>query len=193
MKRTIICAVLAAVLSILPSPAWAFDPNVETMAEADVMDVMSTPKSGGESSGAYSSPMVVHATSFLSDGGAADQFFVSFSGGYLYGKNGGTCMMAPVYLPIGCEITWMYITIVDNDATDLTVQLRRQYVSGSNASEIIASVSSSGASTTINSPYTSSITNPVVSSQYYNYFFNFCLPDTANIKFFNARLYYTDG
>ena len=190
MKCTISCAVLAAVLSILPSAAWAFDPNVEAMAEAGVM---SAPKSEAEAGGAYSSPMVVHATSFLDDGGPADQYFVSFSGGYVYGMNGGTCMMAPVYLPIGSEITRMYITIIDNDATDFSVQLRRQYVQTSNASEILATVSSSGAGTTIYSVATSSITNPIVTSQYYNYFFNFCLPDTTNIKFFNARLYYDEG
>jgi len=190
MQRIVSCAALAAALIIASSAAFASDPNLELMAgqTAPTESTKSIEVTGG-----YDSPVVVHATAFLSDGGAADQFYLSFGGGYVYGQNGGTCMMAPVNFPVGAEITAMYITYVDNYTSDMNVQLRRKYMTNDDASEVVAQVSTSGQSTSQTSSSTSAITNGLVANQYWGYFVNFCLPNTSDLQFVNARFYYTDG
>jgi hypothetical protein len=175
---------------MLPADVRASDPNVDL--SAGPVSASST-KTGSEEGVGYGSPMVVHASSFHNDGGAADQFFMSFSGGYVYGKNGGTCMQAPIHLPVGAEMISFYANVIDNAATDLTVTLFRKYVSTNTASEQLASVTSSGTSTTPTSLYTGAIATPIVPSQYYHYYITFCLPDDVNMKFINARVYYIDG
>lgn len=192
MKRLICCGVIAAALMIAPSMVAASDPNLDAMAQQTTSSEQKTGTEFETRSG-YDAPAMLPAASFLIDGGDPNQYYFSFGGGYLYGRNGGTCMLAPLRLPVGAEITSMYINYIDDYTGSMNVQLRRKDVRNTDVTVILAQVATTGDDANVSTSLTSAITNPIVENQYFTYFVNFCLPDTSEIKFFNARVYYIDG
>ena len=77
------------------------------------------------------SPLVVPAADFVSDGYAPNSTFFYFTGGYVGGIGtkpvpGAGCIRAPVYLPPTASITGFFAYIYDNDpANNVTVSLQR--------------------------------------------------------------------
>ena len=141
----------------------------------------------------YTSPLVVPAADFSSDGYAPEGYMFWFSAGALYGENvPGTCLMAPAYLPNGATVSTMFITTYDNDATNNTnVTLWRVDNYAGTSAQAMASVITSGASTSIQAPGTSAITYPLVSSPTYSYFLTTCL-SYNELRLYSVRIYYTE-
>jgi hypothetical protein len=98
--------------------------------------------------------------------------------------------MAPAYLPNGATVVDVWASIYDNHASyDVYPALRRvQNYTGT--VDLIASLTSSGASTSIQSVYATSISNPVVSYPNYSYYATFCVRST-DTKLYSVRIYYT--
>lgn len=141
----------------------------------------------------YTSPLVISAADFSSDGYVPEGFFFSFVSGALNGENiPGTCLMAPAYLPNGATVTDMFITAYDNNASyNVPVSLWRVDNYAGTSAQTMASVVTSGASTALQTPGTATITYPDVSYPSYSYFVTTCL-SYSEIRLYSVRIYYTE-
>lgn len=134
--------------------------------------------------------LVIPAADFRSDGVVPAGFMFWFAGGYMYGEDAAsTCVMAPAYLPQGVNVQQFFVSAVDNDATnDMTFYLWRVDNYAGDTS-VMATAATSGASTSIQSPGDTTITDPVVSYPTYSYYVTTCISD-ADFKFYSVRLWY---
>ncbi len=140
---------------------------------------------------AYTSPMLVPAAAFHSDGSDPDSHSFYFNVGFIGSDNDGTstCMYAPINLPDGAHVTDFYSNLMDNNASlEMSVYLLRVDKDTGWASEM-ASVTSTGADTNIDSLWTNSITDPDI-DWHYAYFVTTCIHD--DFRIYNARVYYTE-
>jgi hypothetical protein len=186
-RPTRLLAGLALPLCLL-APAWADPPdNLPAARPGDPGAAGSVRKAAGKG---YSSPVVIPAAAFISDGSDADGFMFYFGGGFVAADVGYVCLYAPVYLPQGSTITSLYANVVDNDSSeDLEVDLRRlDHLSG--ATEIIAAVVSSGQTPYIQLIVTPVTTYPVVSSDS-SYYLTTCLVQDTLILY-AVRVSYVD-
>ena len=139
----------------------------------------------------YDSPLVIPAADFRSDGIVPGGYRFWFSGGAIEGTGaGGTCLMAPAYLPNGARITQLWASVYDNDAGyNVSVSLRRvnNYLG---TMVVLAQASSSGASTSIQSVTAPSIANPVVEYPTYSYYATVCV-SSASVSLYSVRIWYT--
>ena len=137
----------------------------------------------------YTSPLQIPAADFRSDGWAPDSTMFWFAFGYMEGDAGSGCVMAPAYVPDGGTLTALWISARDNDATfNVSVTLWRvHYDTG--ATDILAYVSTTGASGSIQNPGDMTVDNPITSSTY-AYYLTQCLYN-FNTQFYSARIYYT--
>ena len=140
----------------------------------------------------YSSPLVIPAAAFSSDGYDPDSMFFSFFGGYVRG-NAATdgCVKAPAYLPNGATITKMCATVYDNDTIyPVWVDLWRvDNLSGD--TDWMATVETTGASTSVKWVCDTSIDDPLVVYPGYAYYVTSCL-FSSNIRLYSVRIYF-DG
>jgi len=162
-------------------------------AAGDESAQLSLPESVNLAVGRYSSPLVIPAADFSSDGYAPEGYMFWFSAGALYGENvSGTCLMAPAYLPNGATVTDMFITAYDNDATNNTyVNLWRVDNYAGTSAQVMASVATAGVSTYIQTPGTYTITYPDVVYPTYSYFVTTCL-SYSELRLYSVRIYYTE-
>lgn len=203
---------LIAVVLMSPSTSWAEDQvngNLEGSLQENydvIPDEYSTdhpaeadaaphaPPAGGTYliGTCYSSPLVIPAAAFSSDGWDPDSFFMFFAGGYICGTSAHYgCVKAPAYLPNGATVTNVYASVYDNDGTyDVAIYLRR--VSNSTGvTAIIASLSSTGTSTAMRNIVDSSIDHPVIDYPTYSYYVTTCL-GSSDIRLYSVRIYF-DG
>jgi hypothetical protein len=181
----------------LPAPAESGAPlsnanatrpgNAPSFSEGSGM-----PASGGASSmvaAGYTSPLVIPAADFRSDGLAPGGYTFIFVTGYMVGST-GNCVMAPAYLPNGATVYQFWASAYDNDpANDLGVELHR--VNNYNgAQNVMASVTTTGQSGAIQSLSDYVITNPLVVYPDYSYYVTACL-NTSNLRIYSARVWYT--
>ncbi len=192
MRKSARCIVrlslLVALVIGVAAGAWAWNPNDIPPINDDSIEV--TPDHE-RNQRAYSSPMVVPAAAFHSDGGDADSHNFYFNYGYIAGDGDGssTCMYAPLNVPAGATISWFYANVTDNNAgLDMTVFLRRVNKDTGYA-EVMASVTSSGADSGIDVLFNLTITEPLV-SWHFAYFVTTCVYD--DFKLYNARVYYDE-
>jgi hypothetical protein len=133
-------------------------------------------------------PLVIPAAAFRSDGLRPGGYTFWFPFGYMQGST-GDCVMAPAYLPQGAVIFEMFASVYDNDAANnVTVNLRRLN-RDTGAVDLIGSLNTTGTSTAIQTPYDSTIMNPVVSYPYYAYYVSTCL-ETSNTRLYSVRIWY---
>ena len=140
----------------------------------------------------YSSPLVIPAADFRSDGIDPTYYNFWFATGAAEGVNPTTsgCMMAPAYLPNNATIVDVWASVYDNNGSyNVPLSLRRveNYTGAVNT---IATLTSAGASTTIQSLYATSISNTVVSYPNYSYYATACVRSTET-KLYSVRIYYT--
>lgn len=138
----------------------------------------------------YTSPLVIPAADFRSDGLAPSGYVFWFDLGRMEGST-GDCVMAPAYVPNGVTVFQFWASVYDNDAANnITVRLRRlnNYTGVMNE---MAAVSTAGQSTSIQSLGDSIITDPIVLYPDYSYYVTACL-STANLRIYSARLWYTE-
>lgn len=174
-----------------PGPAIpntrAFDPNASTTV---LSDLLAQDPAGNIGSQSYSSPLVIPAADFSSDGFDPDSFRFSFIGGYMTGQNVNNCQQAPAYLPAGAAVSNLFVSLYDNDAAnDLALEVRR--VNNFNGqSDTMASVKSTGASGTLKSLNDASIANPTIVYPDYSYYVTTCLASNQ-LRFYSVRIYYS--
>jgi hypothetical protein len=139
----------------------------------------------------YSSPLVIPAAAFSSDGWDPGSMFFDFGGGYVTGNSANDgCCKAPAYLPNGATITSMYVTLYDNDPSAMAwVDLWRVH-NTTGVTDWMATVESSGTSTNIQVLSDSSIDEPLVDYPNYSYYVTSCL-DSSLTRIYSVRIYFS--
>lgn len=116
------------------------------------------------------SPAVIPPAAFRSLNGRPAQ--LNTSGGYVFASflNGGPpndCLVAPVILPDGTNIQSVQATLYDQRAdSNVHLQLRRKRLGTNLASEVLATVSTAGASSAPQQVSTSAVSHPRVHHAY---------------------------
>ena len=111
---------------------------------------------------------------------------------YFYSIGSGVFFI-PVNLPHGAVVTQLTLIVYDNDAADYQATLYRK-MAFSNSAEVLASVSTGTASTSIVSIFDNSISNATVDNTSYAYYIHLNWPPISvdtNLRFHNALIYYT--
>lgn len=141
--------------------------------------------------------LLVPAVAFRGEDGY--QYGYNSSDGYVWSGQQGSpgCIVAPVELVSGTRITDLSADIYDNLPTNFTLQLRRHtVVDPAAASEVLAELVTSGASTSIHRLTTAAISNGSVDAYDYSYYLTTasgCLAtDSGEHRIYAARISY-DG
>ena len=137
------------------------------------------------------SPLVIPAAAFSSDGDDPGSMFFSFWDGYLRGGNINTCMMAPAYLPNGATVYDIYASVVDNDAA-ANVWINLYRVDNYDGSvDVMAQMwtDDAYASPAIISLEDYPIDYPVVEYPTYSYYLGAC-ESSSNVDLYSVRLWY---
>ena len=136
-----------------------------------------------------SSPLVVPAAAFTSDGGDPDGFGFSITGGYIDGS-GTACLKAPVYLPKGVTVYAVDAALYDNGPGQILLELRRvdRFTGATNT---MANLFTDSDSTSIQHPSDLSIQYPEIGDLYstHAYYLSTCLND-ANHRLYAVRIHY---
>ena len=124
-----------------------------------------------------------------------DSLFYSFSDLMLW-LTGGACLQAPVNLPHGATVTAVWATMFDNDANDWTFYLARADTgpfAPSSPSELMATVTTTGASTDLQNPGDDTIDFPLIDNYNYNYSIFSCASPAVgwNFAMSDIRIYYS--
>ena len=146
--------------------------DVELSPDTDLLAF--TRDSLGVGPEAYVAPLIIPASDANGDSQSSDYFY-SFVGWY---QAGDGCHMVPAYLPNGpgsVEIVNFFIFAYDNDTNDVSFSLLRKDNFTTSSATIMGTVSTSGASTSIQVVGDTTITDPIVSNNY-NYFVAWCWP-----------------
>jgi len=136
--------------------------------------------------------LVVPSADFRHDGNNPNMGFYSFWGGYWRGDSTlSPCFMAPVYLPRIAKVYQVWATAYDNDTgVDLWLDLYR--VDNYSGTVItMASLNSSGASTSLQSISDNTVQQGVVIYPQYSYYLGTCLP-SSSLRLYNVRVWYSN-
>jgi len=137
------------------------------------------------------SPLVIPAAAFATNGDSPSSTNMIWYEGYIAGTAlAGGCIQAPVYLPDNTEIMSFYISYIDEDGgQDFSVWLTRTTNTSVAASLDLATVSTTGSSTSVRTAGDTSIQQPIVNLPEYSYYVGTCLP-SASTKLISARIYF---
>lgn len=152
-----------------------------------------TRESQGLAANSYTTPLIIPAAAASADSQSSPYFFSFGSGAYNYATS-SSCHMAPAYLPnsaagITYTVDNFFIFALDNGATDTTYQLWRKNTLNTTAPQLMGTVTTSGALSTIQVLGDTTIDNPAVTSSY-AYYITWCFngPSQAIQGFW---IYYT--
>lgn len=152
-----------------------------------------TRESQGLAASSYTTPLIIPAAAASADSQSSPYFFSFGSGTYNYSTS-SSCHMAPAYLPnsatgITYTVDNFFIFALDNGTADTTYNLYRKNTLNTTTPELMGSVATSGAVSTIQVLGDTTIDNPVVSSSY-AYYITWCFngPSQAIQGFW---IYYT--
>jgi hypothetical protein len=144
-----------------------------------------------------SSPLMIPAAAFSSDGYDPASMFFSFWSGYLHGGNINTCFKAPAYLPKHAYMADMWTSVYDNDASaKIWIDLYR-VDNYTGAVVVLADVSTTAASavTTIQTPWdwvdSTSMRN-FVSYPQYSYYVGACA-ESSTTRLYSVRIYFNEN
>jgi hypothetical protein len=169
------------------------DSSIETLdvGEPAEMSVEGSPVGGEVTSPAGDTTVCVSipAAAFHSDGNYPDCFFFSFYSGYITTTlSSNCCVSTPVHVPEGAVIYQVWISAIDNSGSS-NQSLRLFRVNKNTGTvDIMATVSTSGQSTSIRHFYDISIDNPTVVYPNYAYYIGTCL--RPNINLYTVRVWY---
>jgi hypothetical protein len=142
------------------------------------------------------SPLVVPAADFVSDGLMPGSTFFNFTGGYVRGIGttpvaGAGCIRAPVYLPPTAAINSFFAYVYDNDTTltvTVTVSLQRiRTLTG--IYDLLGQVSTSGADASIQYIGNNIIDFSIVDNKH-AYYLTTCLK-TQDTRLYAVRIFYS--
>ncbi len=126
--------------------------------------------SGHES---WGTPLVISAADFRNNGNDREAFYFS-PNGYLTGEGSIVLMIAPVYLPNDATVQTLAAHVYDNSMScanpNITLWLNRVGAGTGTGMENMASVSTSGATSSMQTISTSSVSHPVVDNLRYTYY-----------------------
>ena len=167
----------------LPSMYGTFDP--EDAAHNAAMEGLKLKETK-----ATASPLVIPAAGFTDDGANPESMFFPFSGGYFTGDaDAYGCMVAPAYLPKGAVLTDMFATVYDDDTTyNISVNLRR-VDNFSGGTDTMATASSAGAFTGVQTIVDSTIEFPTIVYPDYSYYVTTCVL-SGSVRVYSVRLYF---
>jgi hypothetical protein len=135
-----------------------------------------------------SSPVVIPAAAFSSDGFDPGSMFFSFWDGSLRGGNTNTCFKAPVYIPLRARMIDMWTSLYDNDpGANLWVRLFR-VANYTGVVDELAYVATTGAADYIQTPW-DWIDNPSVQYPEYSYYLGGCA-ESSETRLYSVRIYY---
>jgi hypothetical protein len=130
-------------------------------------------------------PIVIPAAAFGRDGGPSTNVFFSFIG--FWRGNSSGCITAPIYLPRYARLTYLFVSTMDNDASNnLWLNLYR-VDNYSGTVETLGGISSSGQSTDILVLYDT--LNTAVEYPNYSYYLGSCLL-SSNHRLYSVRVYF---
>jgi len=131
-----------------------------------------------------SQPRVIPASAFQADG-LNRNYYYTFAGGYMHPLGGTVCMIAPVYLPSGYIVNGFGGLLYDNAVENFGLVLQRKNLYDTSSRDIMASVSTEGASTAVRQLTTSQVSDPVIDNFNFAYSVVTCMADVET----NHRLY----
>jgi len=137
--------------------------------------------------------LVIPSAEFRHDGNLPDKGFFSFWGGYWRGEASPNipCFMAPVYLPRIADVYEVWATVYDNDAS-LNIWLNLYRVDNyTGVVTSLAELTSSGASTSLESIYDITISQGLISYPQYSYYLGTCMA-SPSLRLYNVRVWYSD-
>jgi len=180
--------ILAAVSAV--SGSWAeqraaANPDlIFAVAPGEGMPILPTGQINSPHNFNARSPLVIPAAAFKDFGQDAvspkDNYYFWFAGGYLSPQGGEACLRAPVYLANGHFLTRFRVFAYDNSPTDnFTIQLRRHSYRSTGNSFVIASVSTSGANTSVQVLESPIFTSSYIDNQSFQYYVTVCLPSAG--------------
>jgi hypothetical protein len=171
---------LAAALVALTAAATA------TAAESD--------RDGKADLKGWRAPLVISAADFRSNGNGREAFYFS-SNGYITGEGSIILMIAPVYLPTGATVTKIEAHVYDNSAScanpEITVWLNRVGANVGTGVQTMTSVTTSNASSSMQTISESSISYPVVNTLYYTYYVA-AMMCSASHELHSVAIYYEE-
>jgi hypothetical protein len=202
LARTVLLLMVWALLGVQPVAAWEDRPanlNFDFVQEAVPDVVIDDPdvdlqayleQQLGRAVSAYSTPLIIPGAAFNADSQSSPYFF-SFANGSLNSAGSG-CFMVPVYLPHGATVNNFFIFAYDNAASDITFNMWRKRTTTTDAPTVMAAVTTSGASTSIQILGDTSVDDPIVSSDYAYYVTHCFLEATATQRIQALWIYYTE-
>ena len=121
----------------------------------------------------WSTPLVISAADFRTNGVNRELFYFS-NNGYVTGEGTTVVMIAPVYLPTGSAVRALQAHVYDNSIScaypEVTVWLNRVGANTGTGNQTLASVSSSGAHSFMQSLTSTSISYEVIDTFRYTYY-----------------------
>lgn len=157
------------------------DPDVDVVAEVERLTSATALQS-----------MVVPASAFTADSNGR-QWFFGFSNAFIYPTGSGSyCGIAPIYLPDGATVAAFTTYVYDNHADNGTVTyLHAKPIGSTTKATTMATLSTTGQSTSLQSLTTFSITQPVVDNSSYTYYVGVCLwGPNDTLRFYAAQIMY---
>jgi hypothetical protein len=139
-----------------------------------------------------SSPLIIPAADFRSDGFDPSSPWFSFWGGYQRGGNINTCLMAPAYLPNNVTVYDIYASVMDNDpAANIWIDLYRV----DNYTGIVDVMAQMWTDNAYASPDIISLEDypidyPIVEYPTYSYYVGACL-SSGSVQLYSVRLWFT--
>jgi hypothetical protein len=135
-----------------------------------------------------SSPIVIPAAAFSSDGFDPGSMFFTFWNGYLQGGNINTCFKAPVYLPLHATMIDMWTSLYDNDpSADIWVRLYR-VDNYTGLVDVLAEAATQNMADYIQTPW-DSIDYHHVQYPQYSYYVGGCAESDLT-RLYSVRIYY---
>lgn len=120
----------------------------------------------------------IPAAAFSGDGVAEDTYLFWFIGGYVGGTADYGCIKAPAYLPNGATVTSVWATVRDNNVSTNIWEFRLWRVNRlTGIVDIMAELTTSGASTSIQQISDTSVLDAVINNYLYFYYVSLCLDE----------------
>jgi hypothetical protein len=182
------------------SPKQPSPPDV-VIADASTVNLTELVMAESElSAQAYVAPLIIPAAAFIDSGSDSYDNYKFWAGnGYVRSNGNGSglaCLAAPAYLPDGATIENLWVYLYDDSADDFTVTLWRKRNSNTDLAENLASVTTSGTSTSVQILGDTTVDpgGATVDNQYYSYHVSACLSSTSTShRIYAVWIYYTQG
>ncbi|MEN8163325.1 MAG: hypothetical protein ABFS37_04285 [Acidobacteriota bacterium] len=136
-------------------------------------------------------PLTIPAAAFSTKGNDAQSHNFVWWAGFVKGTAlPGGCVQAPVYLPRWARVYQVWASVIDNDAgNNMSVWLTRSSNLTPGDANDMATISTSGSSSSVQSLSDSSINDPIVILPDYAYHVSTCLA-SGDLKLISVRIWY---